>query len=479
MHGFRLLWLRRRTSEIVSQNYKISKLFYSDGPKHKSRNIVKLHERGMYQEVFPNTSVNVITTLVNQSSQCVYAGFDPTADSLHVGNLLILMNLLHWQRGGHNVIALVGGATGLIGDPSERTSIRAVIAREQLESNARAIKKNIKYIFDNHAKYFWQKSEPLIPVMIVDNNDWYKNFNVIDFVRDVGKYFRMGTMLCKSSVKSRLNSETGLSFTEFTYQMLQAYDWLHLFNQYKCKFQIGGSDQLGNISAGHELISRAARKDVYAFTLPLITAEGGKKFGKSLENAIWLSSKKSSSFDLYQFFIRTTDADVESYLKLFTFLPINQINQIMEVHKKNPDNRKAQEILADNVTLLVHGEEGLTAAKNASLLLYDKSLESLSEMTQDQVVMALEGAKVVNLILDGEITAFDIAMKANCFKTAQDAHRIIRAGGFYINYERIKDPDLMIEPSVHILRNNVTLLRTGKKTYYIVRWLELQSAESV
>lgn len=293
---------------------------------------------------------------MNQSPQCIYAGFDPTADSLHVGNLLVLMNLLHWQRGGHQVLALVGGATGLIGDPSHRTKERDLLQQDVIDKNIRGIEKNIRTIFENHEKYFYEQKEfPLKPVTVVNNIEWYKNVNVIDFIRSVGRHFRMGTMLIKTSVESRLKSDTGMSFTEFTYQIFQAYDWLCLLNKHNCRFQVGGSDQLGNITAGHELISRTAKKEVFGLTLPLITAEGGKKFGKSLGNAVWLAPEKSSSFSLYQFFIRTTDSDVENYLKLFTFLPLNYIKQLMIEHKEQPELRKAQKKLAENVTLLVHG----------------------------------------------------------------------------------------------------------------------------
>jgi len=305
---------------------------------------------------------NKIVNLLNKSPQCVYAGFDPTADSLHIGNLLILMDLLHWQRTGHQVIALVGGATGLIGDPSDRKSERIEIEKHLIEENVKSITKNIKIIFDNHENYFWkQKQKNLKPLILVNNLDWYTNVNIIEFVRNIGKYFRMGTMLHKSSVQLRLNSDTGMSFTEFIYQVLQAYDWLQLMERYKCHFQIGGNDQLGNISSGHDLITKMKNKQVYGLTLPLLTAEGGKKFGKSLLNAVWLSPTKSSSFQLYQYFIRTKDSDVEKFLKLFTFLPLNKISEIINTHMKNPEDRKAQKILAEQVTLLVHGGKNSNA----------------------------------------------------------------------------------------------------------------------
>lgn len=301
-------------------------------------------------------SRNEMVELLNKSPQCVYAGFDPTADSLHIGNLLILMNLLHWQRAGHQVISLVGGATGLIGDPSHRKAERVEIEKCVIEENVESIEKNIKTVFNNHENYFWEnKQEKLKPPIVVNNINWYTNVNVIEFVRNIGKYLRMGTMLGRTSVQARLNSDAGMSFTEFTYQVFQAYDWLQLVTRYNCCFQIGGSDQMGNIMSGYDLITKSTRKQVYGITLPLITAEGGKKFGKSLMNAIWLSPTRSSSFQLYQYFIRTKDSDVEKFLKLFTFLTLDKINEIVDEHMKNPERRTAQKLLAQQVTLLVHG----------------------------------------------------------------------------------------------------------------------------
>ncbi|XP_012534545.1 tyrosine--tRNA ligase, mitochondrial [Monomorium pharaonis] len=436
-----------------------------------SRNILKLHERGMYEDIFPDTSTNEIVNLLNNSSQCVYAGFDPTADSLHIGNLLILMNLLHWQRAGHQVVALVGGATGLIGDPSHRKSERVEMERYLIEENIKSIRKNIEMIFINHEDYFWKNNKtPLKPLIVVNNLEWYTNVNVIEFVRSIGKYFRMGTMLGRASVQSRLNSDTGMSFTEFTYQVFQAYDWLQLMKRYKCHFQIGGSDQMGNIMSGYDLITKSTRKEVYGITLPLITAEGGKKFGKSLQNAVWLSPTRSSNFQLYQYFIRTKDSDVERFLKLFTFIPLSKIADIVKSHMNDPEQRTAQKILAEQVTLLVHGEDGLLAAKRASAALYDKSIESLVRLNPSELTDVFEGATIVDILSEPGITVYELAKKVKCFKTDHDAERIITAGGFYINYQRISNLNEVIVPGIHILSNNLSLLRVGKKTYHIVRW---------
>lgn len=465
-------------------------------------NIVKTLHYNITCVIYKFLTCNIfrdkIINLTKKSSQCAYAGFDPTADSLHIGNLLILMNLLQWQRAGHQVIALVGGATGLIGDPSHRKSERVEMERCLIEENVKSITKNIETVFYNHEQYFWKnKQKTLKPLIIVNNLNWYTDLNVIEFVRNIGKYFRLGTMLGRSSVQSRLNSDTGMSFTEFTYPIFQAYDWLQLMKRYKCRFQIGGSDQMGNIMSGYDLITKTGKEEVYGITLPLITAEGGKKFGKSLLNAIWLSPTKSSSFQLYQYFIRTKDSDVEKFLKLFTFIPLDRITDIVQAHMKEPENRRAQKLLAEQVTLLVHGgnrikktlftiiiylllytshhhditEDGLLAAQRASAVLYDKSLEYFVRMNALELADVFEDATIVEVLCEPGLTIYELARKAKCFKTDRDAQRIITAGGFYINYQRITNLDEVIVPGIHILSNNLSLLRVGKKTYHIVKWL--------
>ncbi|XP_015595585.1 tyrosine--tRNA ligase, mitochondrial [Cephus cinctus] len=446
--------------------------FYRPCRFYSNRNILKLYERGMFQDMFPDTSAQEIVDLLNKSPQCVYAGFDPTAESLHVGNLLVLMNLLHWQRSGHQVIALIGGATGLIGDPSHRLSERVEMNKLLVEDNVRSIMNNIQTLFENHKKFLWNdKQGKLKPVILVNNIKWYSNLNVIDFVRTVGKWFRLGSMLSRSSVQSRLNSDTGMSFTEFTYQVFQAYDWLHLLKNYDCRFQIGGNDQMGNINSGHDLIFRSTHEKVYGLTLPLITTEGGQKFGKSSGNAVWLSKHKSSSFQLYQFFIRSKDADVEQLLKFFTFLSLGEIKDLMQKHVEHPEKREAQRILAEQVTLLVHGEDGLEAARRTTAVLYDNSIESLAKMTANDLIQVFDGAPVIEILPEPGITAYDLAIKAKCFKTDKDAMRIMAAGGFSINQQKITNISEVITPGIHVLPNNLTLIRVGKKNYHIVKWL--------
>ncbi|CAL7941958.1 unnamed protein product [Xylocopa violacea] len=438
---------------------------------HSAKYVLDAENRQLYEDIFPDICVDDIKKLWRKPPQCVYAGFDPTAESLHIGNLIILINLLHWQRCGHQVIILLGGATGLIGDPSYRKSERTEIEHVVLKENLESIKEDIKNIIRNHAKFFCKHHGQLIPIKILNNLEWYNDKNVLSFIKEIGKYFRVGTMLGRASVKSRLESDSGMSFTEFTYPVFQGYDWFHLHRTYNCKFQIGGQDQMGNIVSGYDLITRCTKNQVYGLTLPLITAEGGKKFGKSTGNAVWLSPAKSSSFQLYQYFIRTEDADVEKYLQFFTFLPVHAIKSIVQQHFEKPEARIAQKILAEKVTLLVHGEEGLIAAKRASAVLYDRSIDSLAKMNVNDLIQILEGATVVELLAEPGINVYELAKRANCFKTEHDARRIIEAGGFYINYQKITNTEEVLVPGIHILSNNVSLVRVGKKTYHVVRWL--------
>ncbi|KDR12986.1 hypothetical protein L798_13192, partial [Zootermopsis nevadensis] len=403
-----------------------------------------------------------VIDLLNARPQCVYAGFDPTASSLHVGNLLVLINLLHWQRGGHKVIALVGGATGRIGDPSGHTVERPELQSTLVRTNVRSIEENIRQIFTNHEQYLWKKhasSRTLTPAKIVDNLDWYSEQNILEFVSRVGRHFRLGTMLLRHSVQSRLSSEAGMSFTEFCYQVFQAYDWLHLLQRYDCRFQVGGSDQMGNIVSGHELISRVTDIKVYGLTLPLVTTESGHKFGKSAGNAVWLSADKSSPFELYQFFVRFDNSFTGNTVHIMTSL---QLCWLTYVFLQIPELRIAQKKLAEQVLLLVHGEEGLEIALKATSALYDQSAKSLLELRAEDIGSMFEGAKVCELLLQPGTTTLDVAMQAGCFASERDAVRIISAGGFYINYQRVTKIDEVLTEAAHILPNNVTLIRVGK-----------------
>ncbi|KAF5308942.1 hypothetical protein FQR65_LT00024 [Abscondita terminalis] len=426
----------------------------------------------MYQEVFPDISVNEITDLLNSSPQCVYAGFDPTSDSLHVGNLLILMNLLHWQRGGHNVLVVIGGATANIGDPSGRTIERDILSKSFINLNVKGLHRNITDVFSNHEKYFWHSNKLLPQYKILNNQSWYDGIGAVDLIGRVGRHLRMGTLLSRTSVQTRLSTSVGMSFTEFSYQLFQSYDWLHLFEQYGCLFQIGGSDQMGNIMSGHDLIGRIHKKLVYGLTLPLITTEIGDKFGKSAGNAVWLSPEKTSPFTFYQFWIRTPDSSIAHFLKLFTFDTLGAIDDLMRQHKEKPELRLAQKRLAEQVTVLVHGENGLEQALTATKALYEGNVSSLTEMKLEDIVKMFEGASVVRLHFEAGQSVMDMAMKAECFPTKADAVRIIKAGGFYINQKRTTNPDEVLNRSIHCLSNNLSLVRVGKRNYYVVQFKE-------
>ncbi|XP_067005735.1 tyrosine--tRNA ligase, mitochondrial [Anabrus simplex] len=438
--------------------------------QYANRNTLKLSERGLYQDIFPAYSNQQIVDLLNAAPQTVYAGFDPTADSLHIGNLLVLISLIHWQKAGHNVIALIGEATAQIGDPSGKSSERQQLSGTFIARNVESIRESIRQIFENHENLLW-KDKRLPAVRFANNEDWYSRLNAVELVGQVGRHFRMGTMLSRHSVKTRLESEAGMSFTEFCYQIFQAYDWLHLLKKYNCRFQIGGNDQMGNIMSGQELISRAEGVPVYGLTLPLVTNESGDKLGKSAGNAIWLRAGRTSPFEFYQFFVRTKDTEVEKLLKLYTFMSAVEISSLMKTHQEEPGKRRAQKKLAQLVTLLVHGEAGLRSAEDITRALYNRDLVFLGQMTARDLSGVFDGSTSCELLLQPDMTTLQLAMGAGCFSTERDAVRIMTAGGFYINYQRVTNCDEILRRDVHVLPNNVSVVRVGKKNHYIVRWL--------
>ncbi|XP_066259779.1 tyrosine--tRNA ligase, mitochondrial [Euwallacea similis] len=455
---------------LLKKVFKNSK-FFNFHRNYSNRNILKLKERGMIQDIFPENAANSITDILNGKPRTVYAGFDPTADTLHIGNLLVLVNLLHWQRGGHQPIALVGGATAKIGDPSGRKTEREEMHKNSIENNIKGIYRNIQTIFENHEKYLWKNQSPLKPVKIVNNDQWYSQMSAVELIGRIGRNLRMGTLLSRHSVQTRLNSSQGMSFTEFSYQLFQAYDWAYLFKNHDCSFQIGGNDQMGNIMSGQELISKLYEKQVYGLTVPLVTTEMGDKFGKSAGNAIWLSSDQTSPFSLYQFFIRQPDSEVEKLLKLFTFESLGSICDLLRKHKEKPELRIPQEALAEQVTLLVHGVEGLEKAKKASKVLYKGDIDALSYMNVSDAINIFDGATVVDVLPEAGQSIFDLAMKVGCFGSKRDALRIISAGGFSINQRKVTNPSEIVSLNAHVLQNKISLLRVGKRNYYIIRWL--------
>lgn len=297
-------------------------------------NILKLGSRGMLQSIFPEERNIELEKLLTSSPQTLYCGFDPTADSLHLGNLVSIMVLLHCHRAGHKSIALVGGATAMIGDPSDKTTDRPALKTNLVETNRKGIERDLRTIFENYDKLFHNPAEKeLSPLKIVNNGDWYKKLNVIDFFCTTGRFFRMGDLLTKKTIKKRLESDEGLNLTEFLYQVFQAFDWLHLYHKYRCNIQIGGSDQMGNIKSGFDLLGKFFKEHFFGITTPLLTAPNGDKLGKSEGNALWLNPDKTSPFELYQFFFRLPDTEVEKYLKLFTFYSEKELLEIMAKQK--------------------------------------------------------------------------------------------------------------------------------------------------
>ncbi|KAM7296034.1 tyrosine--tRNA ligase, mitochondrial [Ixodes scapularis] len=436
----------------------------------------QLLQRGVIQEVFPpeNDEVGKLFS----SKQCVYCGFDPTSDSLHVGNLLAIVLMIHMQRMGHDVIAVIGDSTAQIGDPSGRLTERDKMADDTIERNVAGIRDNLETIFINHEEHFWKDgaSKPsgeLGLLRIVRNSDWYNGQGVIPFLGTVGRHFRLGKMMCRTSVQQRIRSGEGISFTEFSYQMFQSYDWLYLYDKYKCRFQIGGGDQLGNIDSGHDLLRRTRTQTAYGILVPLITAETGDKYGKSAGNAVWLNPRKTSPYELYQFFMRLTDTEAVKFLRLFTFAEQTELDNLIEAQMKSPEKRVAQKRLARDVTLLVHGERGLSLAQNATEILFGGSRadETLHRLDEEELRLIFGDAGFVQLVPEPGTTVLDMAMKARLFPSKEDAVRIISAGGFYINQHRVNAPSHVIVPGVHVLPNKITLARVGKKNYYLIKWI--------
>lgn len=390
----------------------------------------------------------------------LYIGFDPTSDSLHLGNFVGIMALAWFQRYGHSPVALVGGATGMIGDPSGKSNERNLLDAKTIQSNLEGIKKNLEAILDfNH---------PTAAAQILNNFDWFKGYGFIDFLRDVGKHFRIGTMLAKDSVKSRLNSEEGISFTEFSYQILQAYDFLHLFDQYQVMIQMGGSDQWGNIIAGVDLIRKLRAKPAFGITFPLLTRSDGKKFGKTESGAIWLSPEKLSPYEFYQHLFRIPDEDLVKMMKMLTFMELEEIEEYrQQMQSKGYVPNTAQKRLAEEVTRIVHGEKGLQEAlkvtegiaPGAETVLDAQILETIASGMASQVLPRDEvvGVKLIDLLV-----------KAKLASSKGEARRLLRNGGIYLNNQKVEDEEYLLCAN-NLIESRLLLLAAGKKNKILIR----------
>ena len=424
--------------------------------------IEELTWRGMIHTVMPGTEEQL-----NKEMTTAYLGIDPTADSLHIGHLCGVMMLRHFQRCGHKPIALVGGATGRIGDPSGKSAERNLLDEATLRHNQEAIKAQL-------SKFLDFESDAPNKAEMVNNYDWMKDFSFLDFAREIGKHITVNYMMAKESVQKRLNGEArdGLSFTEFTYQLLQGYDFLHLYETKGCKLQLGGSDQWGNITTGGELIRRKLGGEVYALTCPLITKPDGGKFGKTESGNVWLDARYTSPYKFYQFWLNVGDAEAEKYLKIFTFLTKEEIEALAAEHAKDPGLRPLQKKLAEEVTVMVHGREAYDAAVAASKILFSNSaVEELHNLDEQTLLDVFEGVprfEVSRSDIEAGVPALDfLAEKTAVFPSKGEARKMIQGNGVSINKVKLTDPTAVIGKE-HLLGDKYILAQRGKKNYYLI-----------
>lgn len=421
-----------------------------------STNVIKqLEERGLIAQV---TDEKALTELLSQQKIALYCGFDPTADSLHLGHLVPLLCLKRFQLAGHKPVALVGGATGLIGDPSFKAVERKLNTQDIVQDWVNKIKKQVSPFLDFDCG--------TNSAIVVNNHDWFGDMSVLTFLRDIGKYFSVNAMISKEAVKQRIErDDVGISFTEFAYNLLQSYDFSSLNKEHNVTLQIGGSDQWGNITSGIDLTRRLHQKQVFGLTVPLITKSDGTKFGKTEGGAIWLDPKKTSPYKFYQFWINTADADVYRFLKFFTFMSLEEINAIEEEDKNSNTAPRAQYILAEQVTKLVHGEEGLLAAKRITESLFSGSLKSLSE--DDFAQLAQDGMPIVKLDSDADLQ--QALVNAGLAPSRGQAKTMIESNAISINGERQAASDYKFSDNDRLFKQ-YTLLRRGKKYYCLLIW---------
>ena len=422
----------------------------------------ELKWRGMVHDMMPGTE-----ELLAKEQVTAYVGIDPTADSLHIGHLVSVMMLRHLQRCGHKPIALIGGATGMIGDPSGKSLERNLLDDTTLRHNQAAIKNQL-------AKFLDFESDEPNRAELVNNYDWMKDFTFLDFVRDVGKHITVNYMMAKESVKKRITGEArdGLSFTEFTYQLLQAYDYLHLLETKNTKLQMGGSDQWGNITTGAELIRRTNGKEVFGLTCPLITKADGGKFGKTESGNIWLDPRYTSPYKFYQFWLNVSDEDAARYIKIFTILSEDTINTLIEEHAQAPHQRILQKRLAKEVTVMVHSEEDYELAVEASEILFGKSTsETLRKIDEDTLLAVFDGVpqfEINKSILSAGKPAVDLFVdEAKIFPSKGEFRKLVKNNGVSLNKEKLTDHDLLVTEK-DLLNDKYLLVQRGKKNYFLV-----------
>ncbi|ANQ50062.1 tyrosine--tRNA ligase [Flammeovirga yaeyamensis] len=427
----------------------------------KTNLIEELQWRGMLHDIMPGTEDQL-----NKEMTTAYVGFDPTADSLHIGHMVSVMLLRHLQKAGHKPLAIVGGATGMIGDPSFKDAERQLLDDDTIQKNIAGMKAQLEKFLDfdcgdNSAE-------------ILNNYDWFKDFSFIDFAREAGKHLTVNYMMGKESVKKRLAAGSGISFTEFTYQLLQGWDFYHLYKEKNCRLQFGGSDQWGNIVTGTELIRRKAQGTAFAATCPLITKADGTKFGKTESGAVWLDAEKTSPYQFYQFWLNVGDEDAKKYIKIFTFIEKEEIDQLIAEHDEAPHTRILQKRLAEEVTRAVHGQEELDTAIAASNILFGKNvteqLKSLNERTLLQVFEGVMQSEITKADLEGMAEIADLlsaGTQNQLFASKGEAKRMIKGGGISINKAKLQGSEL--PKDLELLQDKYILAQKGKKNYCLIK----------
>lgn len=419
--------------------------------------VAELQWRGMIQDIMPGTEDQL-----NKEMTTGYIGFDPTSDSLHIGSLVPILLLVHMQKAGHKPIALIGGATGMIGDPSGKSEERNFLSEEQLQINLNGIKNQLEKFLDFDA------SKPNAAEM-ANNYDWFKGISFIQFLRDAGKHITVNYMMAKDSVRKRIEGETGISYTEFAYQLMQGYDFYWLYQKKNCKLQMGGSDQWGNITTGTEFIRRKMGGEAFALTCPLLTKSDGGKFGKSEKGNVWLSPEKTSPYEFYQFWINAADADAEKWIKIFTFLSKENIDQLIEDHRKDAAARLLQKILAKEVTVFVHGEAGYQEALETTEKTFGKQNAPAESLTREDLE-GMDGVTKFDYELAKVQTGVDVVTflaETKIFPSKGEARKMVQGGGVSINRKKVEDAQSTVDSSL-LLHGQYVLVQKGKKHFYLV-----------
>lgn len=424
--------------------------------------VEELQWRGMIQDIMPETEDHLL-----EEMRSAYVGIDPTADSLHIGHLVSVMMLRHFQQCGHRPVVLIGGATGMIGDPSGKSEERNLLDEATLKHNQEALKKQL-------SKFLDFESNNKNAAILVNNYDWMKEFSFLDFIRDVGKHITVNYMMAKDSVKKRLSGDAkeGMSFTEFTYQLVQGYDFLHLYKTNGCTLQMGGSDQWGNITTGTELIRRIGGGKGYALTCPLITKADGTKFGKTEGGNVWLDAERTSPYKFYQYWLNTSDEDAEKYIKIFTFISKGEIESLVAEHKTAPHLRQLQKRLADELTMTVHSKEDLENALTASGILFGNSTSSdLKKLNESTFLDVFEGVPQAEIsqksISEGLDIIAALSSDSGFLKSNSEARRALKENSISVNKEKVDETYKITEGD--LINNTFVLLQRGKKNYFILR----------